>query len=144
MLRRPHRQGENGHRRILPARTDKAASVYNVKVLDVVALTPFVENTRLGVVAHAAGTQFMNAVSRGIRFVVLGKNFETRTVSHLHTCIYRIARHVEFVICIASIDVESRNVPGIDDFLVYADAMLIMWQHLAHDANIEAAAAITV
>src|ERR1700732_1621494 len=98
VFRSSHRQRHNRHRWVLPSRADEAGAIDNEQILDVMALTPFIQHTGLRIIAHPAGAKLMDAIAPRIWVLVLRETFEARGLGQRNTGIHRIASHIEFII----------------------------------------------
>src|SRR6476659_1127782 len=78
-----HGKSHDGNGRVLISAADEAAAVDDEEIPDIVALVPLVQHAGLRIVAHAAGTQFVDAFARRNRAVVFGNDFESRFAAEL-------------------------------------------------------------
>jgi hypothetical protein len=83
VLRGAHRQRENGHCGVLPARARKAGAIDDEEILVIVALVELVEHTLFRIVAHSAGANFVKAVAGRVGHRILRQDLEARGLGDL-------------------------------------------------------------
>ena len=96
-----------------PELTKLAPSTTN-RFLMVVALAPLVEDAGLGVVAHAAGAELVDAVAGWVGIVVFGEDFKACGFGQRDAGVDGVACHVEFVVGVLGLDAEGGDAPGVD------------------------------
>ena len=135
VLRCAHGKRQDGHGRVLIAARNEAAAIHHEQVLDVVALVPLVQHALLGIVAHAAGAQLVDAVARRERLVVLRERLQARADGTApRRCSWRAwpswfrCRRT----CTGCAVPECRSIHHV---LIDADEILIARQHFAHDGD---------
>src|SRR5438270_11277172 len=124
--------------RILADARHPAGAIGDEDVLNVVRLAVLIHDARLGVGAHAGGSDLMNAESW--HGVLAGKMDVLRAGRFEHFCalLPRILPQLFLVVAILGIDAQYGDTPGVDPIVIDFDVILLTRQALGPEAEINA------
>jgi len=97
-------------------------------------LTPLVQDALFGIVAHAAGTDLVNAIAGRVDPVRLADDFPTGFMEPFLYAVGGILAEVAFIFAVARLNVKHRNSPAVFHIRVDADVVLKARNTLAEDA----------
>ena len=88
------------------------------------ALVELIQHRRLGIAAHAARAQFVDALAGRNHFPVPGHHLEAGAAAKLLGHLHRVFSHFEFVIGVLLLDVQHRDSPRVLHIMIDADVVL--------------------